>query len=328
MKNWKKTSLLAAMLLSLALAGCNKEEEPASIDEIVENVKPTAVKVEADIERATEIKKYAQNAVGEFEKILYRKDFKSQDINKQIIDSHIKKVETADNFFAYTQQYIPYGMNIKKITFNKNTEELYEQNGRYFYQVTAEAQYVRSGFLGIEGFSYFLMINQSKEGQYFIEDIRWEKGHLLDGYELLSERGEDNVTKEKLEIFVKNALSLETSIKETAIQNVSSVFRTEEEARIFLDKIQFNSNDKRILEDFIYDDGSFEVSQELFEGNEDLSLVGKGKFGFSYKNESGLIKKEAYVFKIILSQRYPANDDYVYVIDDITLTKTNEFPWE
>lgn len=327
MKYWKKISLAAILSGTLVIAGCTKDAEPSSIDDVTSG--SNAVVLEAEIKNAEKIKSFSRNTVGELGKIFYNIDFVNDKTNKEIVNSRIKNPATAQQFYDYTEQYIPYGMEIKKISFNRDTEKIYEQNGRYFYQVSVEAAYTRDHFTGIDAFSYFLMVNKDKDGNYFVEDLRWEKGHLLDGYEDLSEQGKEYVTKEKFEVFVKNALYFETTDKETAIQNISNVVRGELKAEEMLNNfsIQVSGNEKRTLMDITYEIDSFTVVDELSADESGLVMVGQGKIGFIYTTQSGLTKKEAYSFKVVLTQFNPDNLSYNYVIDKISLTPTNDFKW-
>lgn len=325
MKNWKKVSLAAILSGTLVITGCTNNEEPSSIDEVTSS--SNAVILEAKIEHAEKIKTFSRSTVGELGKIFYGIDFVNSKTNEEIVNARIKNPHTAQQFFEYTEQFIPYGMKIKKISFNRDTEKLYEQNGRYFYQTSVEAYYTRDNFSGIDAFSYFLMINKDKNGNYFVEDLRWEKGHLLDGYEQLSEQGKEYVTKEKFEVFFKNALSLETTNKETAIQNITDVTRGESKAEELLNAVQFNGNEKRTLMDIMYERDSFTVLEELSEDEVGLVMVGQGKIGVIYSTQSGLTKKEAYSFKVVMTQLNPDNLAYNYVIDRVILTPTNDFKW-
>ncbi len=207
--------------------------------------------------------------------------------------------------------------SVLNVLFNNLSEKVKKQpNGDYMYQVTTEAQVKNLTDISNHYVTYVLIMKPTVMSNYKVYHVSYEVGHSLEGVDSkIAHIALDEVIEEKLDKLFSNGFKLNTKKDAIAKQNINSLFLHSSSVSSVIERFNFSSKTNNT---FL---GSELLLSEKQVDEDGYGAYGVGAYTVSYKDDSNKEKKEEYEVFVTLKQRNPLEEDYMYVIDKLTIKK-------
>ena len=349
-KNIKKVGISLSLLSLMMVTGCakeNNEEEPTTKNNVIssettkineesntssfannsddkaQNEPVTDTSSETLIQDAT---KYGHEMVGELTKIIYNVDNLTEEEVLPKIKELIKDDLAAESFYGFVDSYDTRQLTVDNIAYDKESVQVFEQGGFYYYKSTVESNLLDKDRLRDEAISYLLQLRKTEKGEFVLMNVRPELGHLVEGHLNMAISAEYDIIKNKVSNVLENAMGFKSDSLSEAKNNLREYFRNEEDMEQLLATMNFKSGSSRELKYIIFDDNLLEMEYPSEDGLSSMAgLKGEGVLGVVYV-EKGKTQKEAFTFDILMTRENPEYEEYGYIIEDITVQKGN-FDW-
>jgi len=269
-------------------------------------------------EEATEVKvkKEGRAAVADFQKVFYEVGDIDFDSYNELLQHYGLTEAEQKAFYKFMDDNQVEG-SVLNVLFNNLSEKVKKQpNGDYMYQVTTEAQVKNLTDISNHYVTYVLIMKPTVMGNYKVYHVAYEVGHSLEGVDSKIARiALDEVIEEKLDKLFSNGFKLNTKKDAIAKQNINSLFLHSSSVSSVIERFNFSSKTNNT---FL---GSELLLSEKQVDEDGYGAYGVGTYTISYKDDSNKEKKEEYEVFVTLKQRNPLEEDYMYVIDGLTIKK-------
>ena len=339
--------MIGTLFLSVSIiAGCSsndKEKDNAKEVEQAEtkvDTKETAVKekeAEAPAKLTEEeqlkldVSSFMRGKLGEMMKLYYSVDSPSEEEIEKGVHKLFKDENTANKFLSSAIHTS--ASEVKNIKYNEDSErifinDIYPQDGEKFidYVVVTESrllQYADSEDVERDDKTLHFLIEQEGDS-FLVRDVNIQRGHTVEGAASeLSPIGEILVLESHLENYFKHVMALNSKSEGEAITSLAYSFRDNGKASDAIKKSSYKSylgRDIKYIRSEITD--LMTADTMSIEGNPfaDTALFGEGVFTVQYE-ENGNIKNEDFNFNIELTQQNALNEEFQYLIEDLSVSK-------